>query len=384
MNLALLAPAALSALAALAIPLLIHLVRRPERTAIDFAALRWMGERRRPRRRLRLDDLLLLSLRLLLLAALALLLAQPVLDGRWTRADAWIAVVPGVDPAAARAALADVEGEWHWLAPEFPRVEESPGDRTPAVASLLRELDARLDARVALRVVVPRELAGLDGERIRLRREVEWHVAAAKPANDGAERSNEPTLRVAVRHAPARTAALRYLRAAFAAMDVHAPGSVTVDEQTDDVPFDAGADVLVWLDAPLSAEVADWTARGGRTLVVDGADADGEVIERDADGHALVRERRFERGTLIALTRPLDPAALPLLHEPAFPQRLHEWLRGAQRAPDRADADAVRPGIGAAASSPPRTALDAPFAVFIVLLFLAERLLSTHRRERAA
>jgi len=384
MSLALLVPAALVALAALAIPLLIHLVRRPEQTAIDFAALRWMSERRRPRRRLRLDDLLLLALRLLLLAALALLLAQPVLDGRRNRADAWIVVVPGVDLPAARAALADVEGEWRWLAPDFPRVEDGPADPPPAVASLLRELDARLAAQAALHVVVPHEIAGLDGERIRLRREVEWHVAAATPVGDGATPADEPVLRVAVRHAPEQTAALRYLRAAFAAMNVHAPASVAIDEQPLDMPFDASTDVLVWLGAPLSTAAAGWTARGGRTLVVDSADAEGRIIARDVDGHAFVRERRFERGALIALTRPLDAAVLPLLHETTFPEHLNEWLRGPQAAPDRADADAVRPGIGAVASSPPRTALDAPFAVFIALLFFVERLLATRRRERAA
>ena len=97
-NLAFLAPAALAALAALLVPLLIHLQRRPEQRVVEFAALRWLSERVRPRQRLRLTELLLLLLRLLLVAALALWLAQPVWLDYLPRARAWELVVPGIDP----------------------------------------------------------------------------------------------------------------------------------------------------------------------------------------------------------------------------------------------------------------------------------------------
>ena len=56
MSLSLLLPLGLAALAALVVPILIHLVRRPEHQLIDFAALRWLSERVRPRRRLRFED----------------------------------------------------------------------------------------------------------------------------------------------------------------------------------------------------------------------------------------------------------------------------------------------------------------------------------------
>ena len=71
----LLAPLGLAALAALVVPLLVHLRRRTEEVPLDFAALRWLDPRPRPRRRLRFDEWLLLALRLLLVALLALLLA---------------------------------------------------------------------------------------------------------------------------------------------------------------------------------------------------------------------------------------------------------------------------------------------------------------------
>ena len=65
MSVALLAPAALAALAALLLPLLIHLARRSELHPVDFSALRWLRAQLRPRRRLRFEDwpLLLLMLR---------------------------------------------------------------------------------------------------------------------------------------------------------------------------------------------------------------------------------------------------------------------------------------------------------------------------------
>lgn len=94
MNLAFLAPAALAALAALLVPLLIHLQRRPEQRVVEFAALRWLSERVRPRQRLRLTEWLLLLLRLLLVAALALWLAQPV----------WLAYLPRARSAVLRVA----------------------------------------------------------------------------------------------------------------------------------------------------------------------------------------------------------------------------------------------------------------------------------------
>src|SRR5690606_7866263 len=55
MNLVLLLPAGLVALGALLVPVLIHLVRRMELRRTDFAALRWLGERARPRRRVRVE-----------------------------------------------------------------------------------------------------------------------------------------------------------------------------------------------------------------------------------------------------------------------------------------------------------------------------------------
>ena len=60
MSLGFLLPAGLLALASLLLPLLIHLARRPQHRVIDFAAMRWLVQGERPRRRLRFEDLPLL------------------------------------------------------------------------------------------------------------------------------------------------------------------------------------------------------------------------------------------------------------------------------------------------------------------------------------
>ena len=99
MGFGLLAPAALAALVALLLPLLLHLARRDATRPTPFAALRWLRERPRPRRRLRFDDWSLLLVRLLLLGLLALWLAWPVQHDA-SPPSHWTVVSPGVRRAS--------------------------------------------------------------------------------------------------------------------------------------------------------------------------------------------------------------------------------------------------------------------------------------------
>jgi len=141
----LLLPAGLAALFALLLPLLVHLHRRTEQQPTAFAALRWLQVRQRPQRRIRFEEWPLLALRLLLLAALAVLVAQPVLYGA-PGGKRWVVVAPGIDRVRAHAAVAAPDAAWHWLAPGFPALEREPPAGPQPLASLLRELDATLRA----------------------------------------------------------------------------------------------------------------------------------------------------------------------------------------------------------------------------------------------
>lgn len=175
--LSLFAPLGLLALLALAIPLLLHLIRRPDEQIHDFAALRWLIPKTpRPRRRWR--QRLLLALRLVGLALLAALLCEPVLRGGWNHGPAWAVVAPGVSLDAARAALGKDSAELHALAPGFPLFNGGAPDSRDAPASLIRELSVTTPRERALIVIVPDTLRGLDAERLQLGRAIDWRIAA--------------------------------------------------------------------------------------------------------------------------------------------------------------------------------------------------------------
>jgi len=79
----LLTPAlAIAGLCAIAIPILIHLLMRQRRRPIPFAAMRFLIEAfRKHKRRLQLEQMLLLAVRCLILGLLGLALARPLLEG---------------------------------------------------------------------------------------------------------------------------------------------------------------------------------------------------------------------------------------------------------------------------------------------------------------
>ncbi len=181
----LLFPAGLAALAALVLPLLIHLARRSEHRPTDFAALRWLRALPRPRHRVRFDEWPLLLVRLVLLAALAVLLAEPALHDH-DDARPRIAVSPGVDLATVRTRARAADAQWVWLAPGFPPIDAQtrapavPAGSTATATSLLRELDASLPAASTLGVIVPAQWGRLDAQRLQLGRHVEWQVAPGR------------------------------------------------------------------------------------------------------------------------------------------------------------------------------------------------------------
>lgn len=276
MNLLLLFPAGLAALAALLLPLLIHLARRSEHRPTDFAALRWLRAIPRPRHRVRLDEWPLLLVRLLLLAAVALLLAEPaVRDHDDVRPR--IALSPGVDVAAARQLSHAADAHWVWLAPGFPPVDAdayaetpktlaTPAGATQPVSSLLRELDASLPPDAALSVIVPSQWGPLDAQRLQLSHQVRWQVVPGQ--SPLAAPAAAAPLRLQAIADDSAAPALRYLRGVHAAWAL--PGSLPVGTPADAQPsrWQPGT-VVAWLSrsAP-PAPVMAWVAAGGQ-LVLD-------------------------------------------------------------------------------------------------------------------
>ncbi|HEX8484416.1 BatA domain-containing protein [Sphingomonas sp.] len=363
----LLLPAALAALAALALPLLIHLARRTEQRPTDFAALRWLRERPRPRHRPRLDEWPLLIARLALLALLALWLARPAVFGAADDTPV-VALAPGVDPT--RFAAGGVRALW--LAPGFPSVSDAPAASGP-IPSLIRQLDAELPAGVRLRIVVPTILQGADAERPRLTRAVDWQIVpgimpAAPPA-----RTSAPV--IAVRGAS------RYIAAAAAAWG-------TRDIASADVALRSDTRAVAWIAAgPLPERIRAVLDGGGTVLT--GATTPIEqdttvAVWRDTLGMPLVESIAVPRGRLLRFTRPLTPAAMPELLDPDFPRRLRALFTPDAPAPVRVAAADYAPSAGAAAYSQPAADLRPWLALVIAALFLIERLLATRARRAVA
>ncbi|AMJ58362.1 MULTISPECIES: BatA domain-containing protein [Stenotrophomonas] len=380
MSLLWLFPAGFIALTALLLPLLIHLARRSEQRIIDFAALRWLSARPRPRRRIRFDEWPLLLLRLLLLALLALLLARPALTGV-ADMQPRVAVLPGIDLAVARRAVADADAKWLWLAPGFPPIAKSaaPPAAQP-VSSLLRALDASLPAGTALTVVVPSVLDGLDAQRPRLSRALHWQVVE-QPASTGKPVTIAPPA-MQVRHDEAGKQGLRYLNAVASAWNGPRPQAAN-----DSSAFSDDDKLHVWLLAkPLPADTATWLQHGGR-LLVDArtpvpADAQRTPLWRDDSGVLIIEQVSTPRGRWLRWAAPLQPASLPILLDADFPRGLRAVLQAAPT-PRRALAATVQPETGAAAYPQPAKELSHWLLLAIALLFLLERWFASAPRRRS-
>ena len=372
MSLSLLFPLGLLALASLLVPLLIHLARRHHYAPLEFAALRWLRAKARPRQRIRFDEWPLLLVRLLLLAALAVLLARPLLHGAPVQTRPWVVVAPGLSPP-----ILPAGSEVRWLAPGFPPLRDAAPAGQQPLSSLLRELDQTLPEGTELTVYVPDPMRGLDGERPRLSRAVNWRPVAmpvAAPVQDTA-----PQLRVSGDDQdPSERGVLDALQRAWSGQPLSAPLA------TDAVPEQG--QVGVWLaDAPLPPAWQAWVHDGGSVLAVStkAATGTGTTVLQDASGKAAVMRHALGRGQVLRFTAALSPDALPILREPSFPRRLLEQVRPVP-SPQLAPAAVQAPLTGASPPLAQPRDLATWLLAVIVLLFALERWMATAPRRGAS
>ena len=397
MSLGLLLPSALVALLALAVPLLLHLVRQTEQARIDFAAMRWLRARARPRRRPRFDEWRLLVVRLLLLAIVALWLARPVLGGH-PDLRSWVVVDPAIDATRGHAHLprqAPKDATWHWLAPGFPAID-APAPRSPAsIASLLRELDATLPTGVALTAIVTEQFDATDAQRPVLGRAITWTVVAGTSAFSAAD--GPKPMRIAAFTDDAHRPSLRYLHAAAAAWASQAKASEPQDSLRDIAGPDAldAADThLLWLaSTAVPAQPRQWVQDGGVILLAqDGAATSldwqhAHVAWRGTDGQPLALRLTDGKGAWIRMLVPFTPGSLPDMLGPGFPRALKDALQADEPIATRAWADSYAPKVNAqmAPALQARRPLDGLLAWLVALLFGIERWLAmSSRRWRSA
>ncbi len=381
MSPALLLPAALAALATLLIPVVIHIVRRTESRTIDFAALRWLDQRPKPRRRMRIDERWLLLVRLVLLALIAIWLAKPVLGGV-ASGRAVVAIAPGVDPEKIETADDD---RVVWLAPDFPLVSDGDPASSGALSSLIRQLDAELPPETPVTMIVPAILDGVDAERPRLSRRVEWRVMPGSAPRQSTTRATPPAL--TVRYSDESKNSVRYFRAAATAW-AEADGPIAFEAALVDRPLHAQARYLIWLSAsPLPDPVMAWIRQGGTVLLSRDAslpvDSQANAVWRDALGDPLVMANPLGEGRVLRLTRSLEPEAMPQLIEADFPDHLARILvppplPGRVRAADHV------PLTGGVAYDQPPYDVRPWLALIIALIFGIERWLATHSKRAVA
>ncbi len=376
-----LSPAAFAAFAALLLPILIHLSRRSQTQRTEFAALRWISAKLRPRRRPVLQERLLLLLRLLLLAVVVLWLAAPV----WQRAAPsrdWLLVAPGVDWRGVSDLPAGDTVQRRWLAPGFPPLSApSPSAQALPTASLLREWDADAPAGDRLTVLVPETLGGLDGERLRLGRAVAWRVSTGSYPLRRMPDAPLPALTLLDGSAESESAV--YFRAAYLSWQAGVAESKRRSLPRADIAEMAPDAIAVHLQpGPLPPDLRSWLERGGTVMVSSQArlpDAAWHTVWRDEDGLPLLRAAAAGEGRLLQWQRPLDPQALPLLLEPDFAEGLQRVLVRLPAAPDRAFAADHVPLRGASTHPTAPEPLRPWFALAAVLLFALERLLAARR-----
>ncbi|MCK9194742.1 MAG: BatA domain-containing protein [Nevskia sp.] len=376
-----LSPAGLFALAALSLPLLIHLIRRPQRQLRDFAALRWLAERNRPREKLRWHERLLLLLRLLLLAVLAALLALPAWRASPLPAGtAWVLVTPGVDAETAQRSVDLPAAEWHWLAPGFPQLiaAAEPPPAAPEFASLIRELDQQLPPTTAVTIIVPAVLSGLDGGRLRLQRNVDWRVLPGVADNDAETELHAP-LRVQAR-ADADGSSEFAVAAALAQAWQAAGRDASYDTAAAEAPVPVGTGIVFCFCAVLPNVLERWVADGGTALLTRQPADSGEPVRVDDGGAIWLRRRPLGHGRVFSVSAALTPQTLPPLLTPDFPAQLWRALQ-TEAQPDRAPAAAVAPQKQDAASPGPLRPLEQGLALLAALLFAAERLWAVRRRR---
>jgi hypothetical protein len=375
---ALLLPGALAALLSLVIPLVIHIARRSEQVPTDFAALRWLRQRPRPRSRLRFDEWVLLFLRLVLLALVALSLAHPVLFGAGDRTPV-VALVPGVDPD--RAPTGDVRSVW--LAPGFPAIDQPPPSGPWPVASLIRQLDAETPAGVPLTIITPQLIEGADADRLRLSRKLDWRIVSGAMPAPRIQPAAMPLL--SIRHDAQHRSGVRYLRAAALAWQP-AGRAPAIDIALLEAPLPDRSHILIWLsDGTMPDRLTRWITQGGTALVAADmlvpTDKSRAAFWRDPLGAPLVEALPMERGRLLRFTRALTPAAMPALLEADFPAHLRPVLSPAPPPPARVAAADYAPLTGGRIYAQPPQDMRPWIAVLIALLLIAERWLATRRKR---
>ncbi len=298
-------PLGLAALLALTVPLVIHLLSRKPGKTVKVGSIRLLeSSESRRLKSLRLTDAPLLLLRALLLAALALLLAQPVWiekkNDAQLKPSGWILIAPELlGRAPDRQAehfvdsLLSLGNELHLLAADFPSLKMTSGGSLGDLEadsseplhlwSLLREIDAILPANAPLWVFAPDRLALIRGERPTLKRPVQLRLIENKPADDRFEfPANVDSIAITILYDPQRQEEARYVQTGLEAVAEFGRMPVTITAQ----PLAEGSEPIRYGDwifrlsaRPIPQDLLKQIEQQGACLLSDAATQEYERVE---------------------------------------------------------------------------------------------------------
>ena len=260
------APAWLAALGALAVPLAIHLWSHRARRPIRVGSIRLLaGVPPAARRAVRLRDPWLLALRLAMLAALALSLADPYWAPRGPRAGTWALL--STEALADRALIDSLRA-----AGAERRPLEDGG--LPNYWSLLAEADRLAPPGTRFLIAAPLVADRFRGSRPAINAPVTWREVGAE-APRGAPPAAQPPRRVVILADAAHRDDARYFEAAIqaAAQTTGLAADVTRGSPPDARALATEADWILWLATTGAAPAASgpvvpvWSDASGAPLL---------------------------------------------------------------------------------------------------------------------
>lgn len=353
-------PLGLAALAALLVPVLLHLaLRKPDRP-VRIGSLRHLPPGAAPRRaRSRIIEPWLLAVRMFLLALLALVLAQPfirsVSPGRAPKS--LLALPAGLSDDSLRVLLPHGDS----LLASGAALHRLPMDD---LWSELAELDAGLPAGSSIAVVAPIELA-MAGGRPALRSAVTLHRIDVPGRDSGVPVNAGRSIRVHLASDSSfRTAAARLVAGLRAVADERGDSLVLIEDSG--IPADADWVIRLTDSAPGAHELA--AVRAGASLLTN-------AVRGPRAAHDAVTLEPLDRGRIISV--PLL-AAPPL--DGTFPELLARiWPDPGALTPRASGLRRISTGqLQPARAAPARTG-DARMRLDILLLALASGLFLLER-----
>ena len=428
----LLQPIWLFALAGLSFPVVIHLWNQRPGKTLRVGSIALVAENAVTRKKhIQLTEILLLLLRCILLACIAVALALPfrrrplntaskgwVLLSRQQPDTAYRHFKPVID------SLLQAGMEFHYFEEGFKKgqladaLQQPPDSNTDQVS--YRRLAALLNQQVAAALPVyiftDNLLRNFSGQRTAVALNLHWYTYTPAGTVPSPGSTDTAALHIAVYSSRYNNDA-RYLKAAFNAIRQFSNRKILIQSATAVSEIPAGQQWLFWLsDEPVAdvgaenivqyvkgtaATVNSRLMPAGKnifapvdlyTAVIEthGNEQQKEVWWQDGFGHPMLTKQQLDGKTKYHLYTHFDPAWNGLPWSENFPQLLFQLLYDrppAGSSTATADSTQLLPRIVPAtepASKPAvfaETKLDNLFWMLAFLLFLAERLLSFHHRK---